>query len=108
MVGDGVNDAVALKQADIGVSVAGGSVVSQLASDVFTTRPGLRSVHALYRAARQVRNRINISVWFSLAYNAIGTLLALLGWITPLLAAILMPLSSIIVVLIALTQRTFR
>jgi Cu2+-exporting ATPase len=108
MVGDGVNDAVALKQADIGISVAGGSVASQLASDVFTTRPGLSSVHALYRAARQVRGRINTSVGISLAYNAIGALLALMGWITPLLAAILMPLSSIAVVLIALTQRTFR
>ena len=108
MVGDGVNDAVALKQADIGISVAGGSVASQLASDVFTTRPGLSSVHALYRAARQVRGRINTSVGISLAYNAIGALLALMGWITPLLAAILMPLSSVAVVLIALTQRTFR
>ncbi|MEQ9104254.1 MAG: heavy metal translocating P-type ATPase metal-binding domain-containing protein [Rhodothermales bacterium] len=108
VVGDGVNDAGALQAADIGLAVAGGSAASQMAADVFTTRPGLAAVSELLVESRGVTAIIRRNLGMSLAYNVLGAGLAMGGLVTPLVAAVAMPLSSFAVVLSSIFQRTFR
>jgi Cu2+-exporting ATPase len=108
VVGDGVNDAGALQAADIGMAVAGGSAASQMAADVFTTRPGLAAVSELLVESRGVTAIIRRNLGLSLGYNVLGAGLAMGGMVTPLVAAIAMPASSFAVVLSSIFQRTFR
>jgi len=98
MVGDGVNDAVALSRAHVSVAVQGSMETSFRAADIYLTQPGLRPLADLFSLSRATITIIKRNLLFSLAYNAVGAVLALLGIITPLLAAVLMPLSSITVI----------
>lgn len=107
MVGDGVNDTAALKAADVGIAVASASAASRVAADAYTTRPGLEAVVELIRESRGVLNVIRRNLGFSLFYNVAGGLAALIGLVTPLFAAVAMPISSFIVVLSSIRQGTF-
>lgn len=99
MVGDGVNDAVALANAYVGVAVQGSMEASFKAADIYLTRPGLAPLTRLMALARVTISIIKRNLWFSLAYNATFGTLALLGFVNPLVAAVLMPASSVTVVL---------
>ena len=94
MVGDGANDALALSSAFVGVALHGSMEVSLRAADVYVTRPGLDLVAKLILISRQTMRTIYRNFAFSLAYNTIGGIAAVTGHITPLMAAILMPLSA--------------
>ncbi|HEV8549381.1 MAG TPA: heavy metal translocating P-type ATPase [Polyangiaceae bacterium] len=107
MVGDGVNDAAAMAAADVAIAVHGGAEASLVAADAFTTEPGVSKVLEAVEGARRTLRVIRRGIGFSLAYNLVGVGLCMAGWVSPLIAAVLMPLSSLTVVTQALRARTF-
>jgi Cu2+-exporting ATPase len=107
MVGDGVNDAAAIARASVGVGVHGGAEACLAAADVYLAREGLAPLVALIEGAGRTLEVIRRNIGFSLAYNLVGAALAIAGRIDPLIAALLMPASSLTVVVHSWLGRTF-
>lgn len=107
MVGDGINDAAALAQADVGISVKSAAAVAEQVADITLVKNNIANVgHAISIAKSTVRN-IKQNIFFALVYNAVGIPLAAAGYLTPSLAALCMALSSISVVTNAMRLRKF-
>ena len=98
MVGDGLNDAGALAAADVGMAVSDETACIAPACDAVIDGRRLAQLPAFLRYARRARQVVLLCFLISVAYNLAGLTLALMGALTPLAAAILMPVSSLTVV----------
>ena len=99
MVGDGINDSLALLQAQVGVAVAGGVESALKSSHVYLTEECLVGVTKLVQISKQAQTMIRQNLTLSIIYNSIGGVLALLGYVNPFVAALLMPASSGLILL---------
>ena len=98
-IGDGINDSPAIKQADVGVTTSSSSQIAQVSGDILIYKGGLETLNEVFNLSKKSKFRINQNLFLAFIYNTLMIPLAVVGLITPNLAALAMALSSISVVL---------
>jgi Cu+-exporting ATPase len=97
-VGDGINDAPALQQADLGIAVSRASDIAREAADIILLKSEIKAVPESLGLARATLRTIKQNLFWAFFYNALGVPLAALGFMSPVLCALAMGLSDLIVI----------
>jgi Cu+-exporting ATPase len=98
MAGDGINDAIALASSDISIAMGNGADVAISVSDIVLLDEKPESIFEAYRLSRKTYGAVKENLGFSILYNVVAVPLAMMGFVNPLVAALSMSLSSLVVV----------
>jgi len=101
MVGDGLNDIAAMSAANISIAVSNGSSRIVPACDVMIDSAGISVIDQLLSYASAQRQVVRLAFWFTMAYNSLGFALAASGILSPVITAVMMPISSLLVIAIS-------
>jgi Cu+-exporting ATPase len=98
MIGDGLNDVAALSASNVSVAVSNNSARIVPSCDVVIDAGRVTSIPALLNYTRSMKSVVAFAFWFTMVYNAVGLTLSVSGQLSPVITAVMMPVSSLLVI----------